>query len=79
MDAYEIRLELLKMAKDLLMEDWHGKRQAVESVYLQQRDIAMSREGRQQVVEYPEIPPSPSSKEITDLASRLNEFVSRRI
>lgn len=78
MEAYEIRLELLKMAKDLLMEDWHGKRQAIDNVYCQKRDIQMSQEYNQQVVEYPDIPPAPSSKEIIELAGRLNEFVSRR-
>lgn len=78
MEAYEIRLELLKMAKDILMEDWHAQRMAVENVYFQKREIQMSQEYNQQVVEFPEQPQVPSSKAITDLASKLNEFVSRR-
>ena len=78
MEAYEIRLELLKMAKDLLMEAWNGKRQALEIVYFQKRDIAMAVEYHQHVVDYPELPPVPSSNEITSLAGKLNEFVSRK-
>jgi hypothetical protein len=78
MEAYEIRLELLKMAKDILMEDWHYKRMAVENVYFQKREIQMAQEYNQQVVEFPEPPLVPSSKEITELASKLNEFVSKR-
>jgi hypothetical protein len=78
MEAYEIRLELLKMAKDILMEDWHSKKQAIDSVYCQKRDIQMIQEYNQQVVEYPEIPAVPSSTAITELASKLNEFVSKR-
>jgi len=79
MEAYEIRLELLKMAKDLLMEDWHCKRQAIDNVYCQKRDMAMTQEYNQYVVEYPDVPPAPTSNEITELAGKLNEFVSRRI
>lgn len=79
MDAYEIRLELLKMSKDLLMEDWHGKRQAIDNVYSQKRDIAMAVEYHQHVVEYPELPPVPTSDEITSLAVKLNDFVSRKV
>jgi len=78
MEAYEIRLELLKMAKDILMEDWNCQRQALELVYFQKRDIAMTQEYNQEVIEYPEIPPAPSSNAIIELASKLNEFVSRR-
>ena len=79
MEAYEIRLELLKMAKDLLMEDWHSKRQVIENVYFQKREIAMSHEYSKHVVEYPDLPPVPSSNEITEIAGKLNEFVSRRV
>jgi len=77
MNAYEIRLELLKMAKDLLMEDWHAQRQALENVYFQKRDIAMTRDYNQEVVEFPQIPPAPKSDKITELASQLNNFVSQ--
>jgi len=78
MDAYEIRLELLKMAKDILMEDWNCQRQALELVYFQKRDIAMTQEYNQEVIEYPALPTVPSSVDITELASKLNEFVSKR-
>lgn len=78
MDAYEIRLELLKMAQGLLMEEWHAKKTAIENVYFQEREIVMSKEYDRRVVKYPEIPSVPSSRDIADLASKFNQFVSRR-
>ena len=78
MDAYEIRLELLKMSKDLLMDEWNRKNMALENVYFQTREIAMSQEYNQRIVDYPELPPAVTSDAITELANKLNEFVSRR-
>ena len=78
MDAYEIRLELLKMSKDLLMEDWNSQRHALENVYFQKREIAMAQESNQTVVDYPTLPAVPSSNTITELANKLNDFVSKR-
>ncbi|CAB4123028.1 hypothetical protein UFOVP29_187 [uncultured Caudovirales phage] len=79
MDAYEIRLELLKMSKDLLMEEWNRKHMALENVYYQKRDIAMAQEHNQYIVDFPELPPAVTSDNITELANKLNEFVSRRV
>jgi len=31
MTPFEIRLELLKMAKDMLSEDYHGKREVISN------------------------------------------------
>ena len=78
MDAYEIRLELLKMRKDLLMEDWNSQRHALENVYFQKREIAMAQEYNQTVVDYPTLPAVPSGNNITELANKLNDFVSKR-
>ena len=78
MEAYEIRLELLKMAKEILMEDWQCHRQALENVYYQKRDVAMSDGGTREIVTYPDLPPAVTSDNITELANKLNEFVSRR-
>jgi len=78
MDAYEIRLELLKMSKDMLMEDWNSQRHALENVYFQKREIAMAQESNQTVVDYPTLPAVPSSNTITELANKLNDFVSKR-
>ena len=78
MDAYEIRLELLKMSKDMLMEDWNSQRHALENVYFQKREIAMAQESNQTVVDYPPLPAVPSSNTITELANKLNDFVSKR-
>jgi hypothetical protein len=78
MEAYEIRLELLKMSKELLMEEWYCKRESIDKVYTQKRDIQMDLEYNKQVVEYPEIPSVPTSELIIELANSLNVFVSKR-
>ena len=42
MTPFEIRLELLKMAKDMLVEDYFGKREAISNEWKIQRLIAKS-------------------------------------
>ena len=74
MTPFEIRLELLKMAKDMLTdyyfsekdrlsEDWHVK---VESAKL----------NGQTIPEHPNYPPYPSETDVINKAQLLNGFVS---
>lgn len=77
MNAYEIRLELLKMSKDLLMEEWHARLRSAENVYFQQREIAMASEWKKEIVPALEIPEAVTVEKITELAGSLNDFVSR--
>jgi hypothetical protein len=78
MDAYEIRLELLKMSRDILMEDWSRRNSAVEYQYFQQREIAMRAEHNPEFVPYPTMPAAPTSSEITELARSFKDFVSSK-
>jgi hypothetical protein len=76
MNAYEIRLELLKMAKNILFEAWITNKNALEQVYYQEREISMRDEIDEQVILYPQLPKPPTSDDITKLASDLDKFVS---
>lgn len=69
---------LVGMTQDRLMEEWNRKHMALENVYYQKRDIAMAQEHNQYIVDYPELPPAVTSDNITELANKLNDFVSRR-
>jgi len=78
MEAYEIRLELLKMAKDILMEDWDSTRAALEQEWLSKVNY-QDRIGGHKHVSYPAMPPVPSVARIIELATDLNTFVSRKV
>ena len=74
MTPFEIRLELLKLAKDMLEQDYHAKREAVhnnwqvasENARLQGQPLPMQ----------PEFPPFPSETDIMAKAQTMNTFVS---
>ena len=76
---YEVRLELLAMAKDILMEQVMTDRIRIENDWNLEREkasIALS-QGKEDVV----LPPFPnlpmfSSENVINMAKRLNEFVS---
>jgi len=76
-NGYKIRFDLLAMAKDILMEEWHRKCQANEQEYYQQVGIQDQTQSSV-IVPYPQMPPAPGSKDIIGLAQQLNDFVSRR-
>ena len=40
MTPFEIRLELLKMAKDMLVEDYYGSREKISNEWALKADIA---------------------------------------
>jgi hypothetical protein len=75
MTPFEIRLELLKMAKDLLTEEYYGKRERVV------RDWEMKIESAQvqgQIVpDHPDLPTFPTENDIIAKAASLNGFVSQ--
>jgi len=77
MEAFEIRLELVRMAKDLLMEEWHANRNAADCQFTLDRELSLKNQNGEPV-NYPSIAPVPSVEEITKVAVKLNAFVSRR-
>lgn len=82
-NGYEIRLELLKMAKEMLEQDWHAQRDAVMTDYNHKVSFA---HGQAESVGFqnatmpvaPTFRPFPSEDEIIKKAKVLNEFVAQR-
>jgi len=77
MTPFEIRLELLKMAKDMLSDDYYGKRESISNQYASQCEYAKL--NGQPVPDHPGFPSFPSEHEIIIKANALNGFVSQQI
>ena len=75
MTPFEIRLELLKMAKDMLTEDYYGKREQVSNDWSSKVDVAKINGGV--IPEHPGFPSYPNESEIIAKANALNGFVSQ--
>ncbi len=74
MTPFEIRLELLKMAKDMLSDDYYGKRESISNQYASQCEYAKL--NGQPVPDHPGFPSFPNESEIVTKANALNGFVS---
>jgi hypothetical protein len=82
-NGYEIRLELLKMAKEMLEQDWHAQRDAVMSDYNNRVGFAHGKAESLgfSIADYPAQPtfkPFPTEEEIIKKAKVLNEFVAQK-
>jgi hypothetical protein len=75
MTPYEIRLELLKMAKDMLTDDYHAKRDSLQQQWHTQVDAAKI--AGTQSPDFPALPAFPTEDEIVKKAEALNQFVSQ--
>lgn len=71
---FEIRLELLKMAKDMLADDYYGKREQISNDWQTKVDSAKINGGT--IPDHPGFPAYPSEIEIIAKAQVLNGFVS---
>jgi hypothetical protein len=74
MTPFEIRLELLKMAKDMLSEEYHGKRETISNNWFQQVESAKLNGGA--IPDHPGFPSYPIETDIIAKAQVLNGFVS---
>jgi hypothetical protein len=74
MTPFEIRLELLKMAKDMLNDEYYGKREVISNSWHAKLDIAKINGG--ELPEHPGFPAYPSETDIIAKAQVLNGFVS---
>ena len=74
MTPFEIRLELLKMAKEMLTEDYYGKREQVSNDWTSKVDVAKINGGT--IPDHPGFPAYPTETEIIAKAQTLNGFVS---
>jgi hypothetical protein len=72
---FEIRLELLKMAKDMLSDDYFGKREQIANEYATKCDIAKIH--GTEIPTHPGFPSFPTEAEIIAKATALNGFVSQ--
>jgi hypothetical protein len=74
---FEIRLELLKMAKDLLLEGYTSEKDRLSQDWNVKVDVAKL--NGQAIPEYPAFPTYPSEADIINKAQSLNGFVSNTI
>jgi hypothetical protein len=74
MTPFEIRLELLKMAKDMLNDEYYGKREVISNEWSTKVEVAKINGGEMPV--HPGFPAYPSEVEIISKAQTLNGFVS---
>jgi hypothetical protein len=72
-NGYTIRLELLKMAKEMLEQDWHAQRDAVMTDYHTKasRDETF-------IPATPTFAPFPTEEQIIKKAKVLNEFINTK-
>jgi len=75
MTPYEIRLELLKMAKDMLTDEYYGKREIISNQW--STKVEESKINGTPSPEHPGFPPFPTEEEIVKKAEALNQFVSQ--
>lgn len=69
---YQIRLEVLKMAKDLVQDRFYSERDRIQTNWDNKRNV----EGR--VDSDLTHPPFPSSQDVLDLAKELYTFVQTK-
>jgi len=77
---FEIRLEVLKMAKELLVEEYHTQRTALEQEYYSKAEAeknAMLQDKAFVLPNFPKMPDFPNEKDIMKKAKHLNEFISK--
>lgn len=71
---FEIRLELLKMAKDMLVEEYYGKRDQLQEDWRIKVEVAKLNGGA--IPDHPTMPAYPSETDVINKAKELNGFVS---
>jgi len=71
---FEIRLELLKMAKDMLNDEYFGKREQISNDWHMKVESAKLNGGT--IPDHPGFPAIPSETDIIAKAQVLNGFVS---
>lgn len=75
-NGYVIRLEVLKMAKDMLEQDYHSRREMAQRLFEIQVTDAMER--KQPVPTNLTLPDFPSVDRIKSQARELYEFISTK-
>lgn len=81
-NGYTIRLDLLKMAKEMLEQEWHAQRDAVQTDYNNRVSMVFSLKENGQLADLPSMPAFdtfPSTGQIVAKASALNEFINQKV
>jgi hypothetical protein len=71
---FEIRLELLKMAKELLLEEYHSNKDRLQQEW--HVKVETSKLNGQPIPDHPPYPTYPTETDIITKAQSLNGFVS---
>ena len=74
MTPFEIRLDLLKMARDMLYDEYNAQRDRIQSEWHVQCESAKAKGETPPL--HPALPQTPSETEIISKAQTLNCFVS---
>jgi len=82
-NGYEIRLELLKMSKEMLEQDWHAHRDMIRAQWEQEVNLVQIRahavdQPVESVPTQPTFRPFPTEEQIIKKAKVLNEFVAQK-
>jgi hypothetical protein len=77
-NGYEIRLELIKMAKEMLEQDWHAQRDGLIQEWHASREVYAGETTPRDLKPFPTFKPFPTEEEIIKKAKVLNEFVAQR-
>lgn len=82
-NGYSIRLELLKMSKEMLEQDWHAHRDMLRAQWEQEVNLVQIRAHNvdqpiEAVPAQPTFRPFPTEEEIIKKAKTLNEFISAK-
>jgi hypothetical protein len=82
-NGYMIRLDLLKMAKEMLEQDWHAHRDAAQQYWQHEVDIAkIKARGKDSLITVvppvPTLKPFPTEAEVITKAKALNEFINTK-
>ena len=82
-NGYEIRLELLKMAKEMMEQDWHAQRDMLRAQWEQEVNLVQIRahavdQPVESVPTQPTFRPFPTEEQIIKKAKVLNEFIAQR-
>lgn len=73
MSPFEIRLELLKMSKDMLEQDFHTRRETALRKW--EHAASMNQDGKEFLTE---VPHYPTEEQVIRKAKMLNEFISEK-
>jgi len=82
-NGYQLRLELLKMSKEMLEQDWHANREMLTRQWEQEVNLVQIRaHNMDQPVEavpaQPTFLPFPTEEQIIKKAKVLNEFIAQK-